>query len=212
MKIEEYFALYEKLKTNKANQPLKQFCFLDKRTSLIKYLKNKKSFIIKNINYSFFHSDEPYLLSVFADRDINFIHINIKKLPPNFDSLQEYENYLAIYGTFAVLINQSFQIEYLNDSRLNIYIKDFLEDLTFKIYYDESFRLNLQDHINKGNSVLKYVYAYGYDYLFVLFKAYFQEKLEFGFLIQALNIDENELTKLYKMYESKILIGESSGI
>ena len=115
MKIKEYFALYEKLKTNKANPSLKQFCFLDKRTSLIKYLKNKKSFIIKNINYSFFSSDEPYLLSVFADGDINFIHINIKKLPPNFDSLQEYENYLAIYGTFAVLIKQSFQIEDLND-------------------------------------------------------------------------------------------------
>lgn len=212
MKIKEYFALYEKLKTNKANPSLKQFCFLDKRTSLIKYLKNKKSFIIKNINYSFFSSDEPYLLSVFADGDINFIHINIKKLPPNFDSLQEYENYLAIYGTFAVLIKQSFQIEDLNDSRLNIYIKDFLEDLTFKIYYDESFRLNLQDYINKENSVLKYVYAYGYDYLFVLFKAYFQEKLEFSFLVQVLNIEENELAKLYRMYESKILIGESSGI
>ena len=152
------------------------------------------------------------MLSVFADGAINFIHINIKKLPPNFDSLQEYENYLAIYGTFAVLIKQSFQIEDLNDSRLNIYIKDFLEDLTFKIYYDESFRLNLQDYINKENSVLKYVYAYGYDYLFVLFKAYFQEKLEFSFLVQVLNIEENELAKLYRMYESKILIGESSGI
>lgn len=211
MKIKEYFALYEKFKSSNVNH-LKQFCFLDKRTSLIKYLKNKKSFIIKNINYSFFSSDEPFLLSVFADGDINFIHINIKKLPPNFDSLQEYENYLAIYGTFAVLINQSFQIEDLNDSRLNIYIKDFLEDLTFKIYYDESFRLNLQDYINKENSVLKYVYAYGYDYLFVLFKAYFKEKLEFSFLVQALNIEENELAKLYRMYESKILIGESSGI
>lgn len=206
MKIKDYFALYEKLKPNKAN-PLKQFCFLDKKISLIKHLKQKKAFIIKNINYSFFPSNESYLLSVFCGGNVNFIHINIKKLPPNFDSLQEYENYLAIYGTFAVLINQSFQIEDLSDSRLNIYIKDFLEDLTFKIYYDESFRLNLQDYINKENSVLKYVYAYGYDYLLVLFEAYFKEKLEFNFLIQALKIERNELIRLYRMYESKILIG-----
>ena len=205
MKIKDYFALYEKLKENKAN-PLKQFCFLDKKISLIKYLKHKKSFIIKNINYSFFPSNEPYLLSVFCGGNVNFIHINIKKLPPNFDSLQEYENYLAIYGTFAVLINQSFQREDLNDSRLSLYIKDFLEDLTFKIYYDESFRLNLQDYINKENSALKYVYAYGYDYLLVLFEAYFKEKLEFNFLMQALKIEKNELIRLYRMYKSKILI------
>lgn len=147
-------------------------------------------------------------MSVFCQEHLNFIHINIKKLPPNFDSLQEYENYLAIYGTFAVLINQSFQIEDLNDSRLNIYIKDFLEDLTFKIYYDESFRLNLQDYINKENSVLKYVYAYGYDYLLVLFEAYFKEKLEFNFLVQVLKIEKDELIRLYRMYKSKILIGE----
>lgn len=206
MKIKEYFALYKKLKSNKSNS-LKQFCFLDKKISLIKYLKNNKGFIIKNINYSFFSSDEPYLLSVFCEEHLNFIHINIKKLPPNFDSLQEYENYLAIYGTFAVLINQSFQIEDLSDSRLGIYIKDFLEDLTFKIYYDESFRLNLQDYINKENSVLKYVYAYGYDYLLVLFEAYFKEKLEFNFLVQVLKIEKDELIRLYRMYKSKILIG-----
>lgn len=53
MKIKEYFALYKKLKSNKSNS-LKQFCFLDKKISLIKYLKNNKGFIIKNINYSFF--------------------------------------------------------------------------------------------------------------------------------------------------------------
>lgn len=210
MNIKEHFANYAKFSTKEQNS-LKYFCFLDKKVALMRYLKENKAFIIKHINYSFFESDEPYLLSVFSDKRVNFIHIN-SRLSKNYllgyESQNEYENFLAIYGSFAILIHQNFQIQDLNDSRLNIYVKDFLMDLTFKVYYDDAFRLNLQEYIKDENEVLKYVYRYGYNYLLGLFRAYFNKSLEFDYIAKILKIDSNELAKLYRLYKSRILIGE----
>lgn len=208
LSIKEYFKNYLEFKEDVAKN-LKYFCFLDKKISLTKYLKENKSLILKNINYAFFESDEPYLLSVFCENNINFIHINSKlskNFPLIYNSKDEYENFLAIYGTFAILIQQNFQINNLNDTRINIYVKDFLSDLTFKIYYDEAFKLNLQEYIRNENEILKYIYRYGYDYLFVLFNAYFKQKIEFNYISKFLNINNDELTKLYRLYKHKILI------
>lgn len=209
MNIKDYFLQYAEFCEGMKKDSLKTFCFLDRKITLIRYLKENKNIIIKNINYAFFESDENYLLSVFSKDNIHYIHINSKlskNFPLNYESKDEYENFLAIYGTFAILIGQSFQIQDLSDSRLNIYFKDFLFDLTFKIYYDEAFRLNLEKFIRDENESLKYVYRYGYDYLFIMFRAYFNQKIEFSFLAKILNIEENELAKLYRLYRNKILI------
>lgn len=210
MQIKKHFEVFTRLKEYRKNEEkLKHFNFLDRKKTLIKYLKENKVFIFKKINYSFFESDEPYLLSVFCGENINFIHINPKlsrNFPLNYDSKDEYENFLAIFGTFAILIRKNFQIENINDTRLNIVFKDFLFDLTFQIYYDDNFRLNLQDYIREENEVLKYVYRYGYDYIFTLFNAYYSEKIDFDYIVKLLDIDTDELTELYKLYKSKILI------
>lgn len=207
MNIKEHFKIYADFKQNK--EKLRHFNFLDTKISLIKYLKENKSLIIKSINYAFFESNESYLLSAFSSDGIHFIHINSKlskEFPPHFETQNEYENFLTIYATFGILIEQNFQVQDLSDSRLNIHFKDFLSDLTFKIYYDDAFRLNLENYIQAENEVLKYVYRYGYDYLFVLFRAYFNEKLEFDFIAKLLKLESNELEKLYRLYKTKILV------
>lgn len=210
MQIKKHFEVFTRLKEyEESEKKLKQFNFLDRKKILIDYLNKNKAYVLKKINYSFFESDEPYLLSVFTEKNSNFIHINSrlsKNFPVHYISKDEYENFLAIYGTFAVLIGQSFQIENMSDSRIKIYIKDFLYDLTFKIYYDDAFRLNLQDYIKDKNKILRYVYKYGYDYLFILFRAYFNEKIDFVYISKILDIELSELEELFRLYKNKILI------
>ncbi|MBX7491231.1 hypothetical protein K4G58_07320 [Helicobacter sp. Faydin-H64] len=99
-------------------------------------------------------------------------------------------------------------MESLNDSRLNIYIRDFLSDLTFKIYYDDAFRLNLSDYISNENRILKYVYTYGYNYLFTLFYAYFSEQISLEYIAKILQTTSDEVAKLYELYKSKIIISQ----
>ena len=208
--IKEYFDFYLKIKQNQT--PLRKFSFLDRQLTLVKYLKQNKVKIIKSINYAFFASDENVLLSVFCKDNIYFIHINSRLTkdyyPSNFSNSCEYENYLAIYGTFSVLIDFSFQAQELDDSR--IFYKDFLEDLTFKIYYDDDFRLNLQDLIDQENAILKYVYRYGYDFLLEFFKLYFQNssKTSNAYLtfINFLKIKESEFNELFGLYRAKIIL------
>lgn len=206
--IKEYFTFYSNIKSK--GTKLKKFSFLDKQISLIKYLKNNKNEIIRNINYAFVESKEPYLLSVFSENNIHFIHINAricKDYPKIFDSIYEYENYLAIYGTFAVLIDINFQAESLEDSR--IFFKDFLEDLTFKIYYDEAFRLNLESFVDEQNEVLKYVYRYGYDFLLQCFKLFYKDTfdaLNYSHIMRFLQMNDLEFKELFGLYKSKIIL------
>ena len=118
----------------------------------------------------------------------------------------EYENYLAIYGTFSVLIDFSFQAQDLNDSR--IFYKDFLEDLTFKIYYDDNFRLNLESFIDEENKILRYVYRYGYDFLLEFFKLYYRDSSTNTYIpfLNFLKIKESEFNELFGLYRAKIIL------
>lgn len=205
MKIEDYFNFYALIKKDVSR--VKRFNFLNKQISLITYLKKEKRDIINNINYAFFESYEPYLLSVFSNQSSNYIHINsrlCKEYPRSFDSVYEYENYLAIYGTFAVLLDENFQIESLDDSRM--YCRDFLKDLTFRIYYDSSFRLNLESMLVEKNNVLRFVYRYGYDFLLQCFKLFHNDKCEYSRIIEFLNIEGAEFIELYGLYQSKIIL------
>lgn len=210
--IREYFEFYFKTK-QKNILPLKKFSFLDRKLTLVKYFKKEKNDIIKSINYAFFESAEDFLLSVFSKEDIYFIHINsrlTKKYPSNFSSACEYENYLAIYATFAILMDFSFQAQDLEDSR--IFHKDFLEDLTFKIYYDDNFRLNLESFIDEENKILRYVYRYGYDFLLEFFRIYYKNSSKFIYLafLNLLKIKESEFNELFALYRAKIILEEQN--
>ncbi len=207
MEINSYFNFYANIKSDKPQ--LEHFSFLDRQVTLVKYLKKNKSEIIKHINYAFFESKEPYLLSVFSSPNANYIHINhnlCKEHPKSFDSIYEYENYLAIYGTFAVLIGETFQISSLQDSR--IYFKDFLEDLTFKIYYDEDFRLNLESFLINKNEILRFVYRYGYDFLLQSFKIFNKDEFYYRRIKEFLNINDLEFKELFELYRYKIILEE----
>lgn len=210
MKIEDYFRFYKNIKEVKGFK-FKRFTFLDKQISLIRYLKQNKKDIIKYINYAFFESNEPYLISVFNESDIHYIHINERlckeKLSKNFDSVYEYENYLAIYGTFAVLIGENFQAQDLNDSRISF--RDFLHELTFHIYYDDAFRLNLESFVGKENEILRYVYRYGYDFLLESFKFFYKDvhnSFNYNQIIRFLSITDDEFRELFALYKSKIIL------
>lgn len=188
---------------------------MDKQISLIKYVKNNKDLIIRNINYAFFESNEPFLLSVFHQKQTYFIHINArlcKDYPKIFDSIYEYENYLAVYGTFALLVNASFQVESLEDSR--IFFKEFLEELTFKIYYDEAFRLNLESLVDEKNKILKYVYRYGYDFLLQCFKFFYKDTFRItshSCIMKYLQMSDLEFRELFALYKSKIILENEYG-
>lgn len=200
MTIKEHFKIYAECKTNTAEN-LKKFTFLDKKSTIIHYLKKHKSLVIKNINYAFFESNEPHLLSVFSEGGVNFVHINAKNVPMNFTTTEEYENYLAIFGTFAVLIDENFQISSLEDSRMNSYAQDLLSDLTFFIYYDKAFRLNLKSHIRNEFSALKTIYDFGYDYILRLFVA-----KDLDSIARILGLNSDTAKELYELYESKLLV------
>lgn len=209
MDIKDYFNFYAINKTDKSQ--VKKFSFLNKQATLVKYLKTNKNEIIKQINYAFFESKEPYLLSVFSAEVANYIHINsrlCREFPKNFDSLHEFENYLAIYGTFAVLIGESFQISSLNDSK--IYYRDFLEDLTFKIFYDDVFRLNLESLLIDKNNILRFVYRYGYDFLLQSFKIFYKDEFSYSTIKRFLNISDEEFNELYGLYRNKIILESNS--
>ncbi|EAM0327821.1 hypothetical protein D2A72_09645, partial [Campylobacter coli] len=69
--IEEYFQIYSQINTTK--NIIKKFSILDRRLSIVNYIKKNKLKLIKSINFSFFESDEKYILSSFSNENINFI-------------------------------------------------------------------------------------------------------------------------------------------
>ncbi|EDF8505777.1 hypothetical protein GB951_09880, partial [Campylobacter coli] len=63
--IEEYFQIYSQINTTK--NIIKKFSILDRRLSIVNYIKKNKLKLIKSINFSFFESDEKYILSSFSN-------------------------------------------------------------------------------------------------------------------------------------------------
>lgn len=201
--IKQYFEFYESVKEQ--NSPLKSFTFLDRGLSIVRYLKKYKKEIIENINYAFYESDEKYLVSFFSGERAKYVHINstlTKDYPSIYENEQEYENYLSIYATFGILINQSFQLQSLNDTRF--YHKDFIRDMTNVIFYDEMFRLNLERDLQVKDEILPLVYRYGNDFLFNLFKNSLNEECFMKNILFLNGIDSFLAQKLFNFYKNRI--------
>lgn len=202
MKIKECFEFYESVK--EGTNALKNFNFLDRQLSIVRYLKKYKKEIIENINYAFYESDEKYLVSFFSGERAKYIHINstlTKDYPSIYENEEEYENYLAIYATFGILINQSFQLQSLNDTRF--YHKDFIRDMTNVIFYDEMFRLNLSPFVSENDGYYKAIYAYGKDYIFQCFSAMMRGEIDEYGCIKMLNMEDKmrDFRILFEVYE-----------
>lgn len=189
----------------KTKAKLKEFNFLQHPTAIMRYLKNNKDLIIKNINYAFFEDDSEDILVVFSSVSVKYVYINTrlsKNYPAMFENQNEYENYLAIYGTFAILLNQNFKAQNLQDSR--ILIKDYLKNLTHIIYYDESFRLNLSTYTDKNE--LKAVYRYGYDFCYCLMKSLYNNNIKKSLVQELLQLNPQEIDLLLNAFVAKIII------
>lgn len=205
--IKQCFEFYEMVKDKEHN--LKHFTFLDRQLAIVRFLKKHKKEIINEINYAFYESDEEYLLSFFSGERANYVHINsrlTKEYPSIYENIDEYENYLAIYATFGILINQSFQLQNLNDSRF--YHKDFIKDMTNIIFYDEAFRLNLSGFVSDNEGYYKAIYAYGKDYIFSVFSAMMQNEISEETCIKMLSMGDKmrDFRMLFEVYEKMILL------
>ncbi|WP_270975452.1 hypothetical protein [Campylobacter helveticus] len=205
--IKQCFEFYEMIKDKEHN--LKHFTFLDRQLSIVRFLKKYKKEIINKINYAFYESDEEYLLSFFSGERANYVHINsrlTKEYPSIYENIEEYENYLAIYATFGILINQSFQLQNLNDSRF--YHKDFIKDMTNIIFYDEAFRLNLSSFVGENEGYYKAIYAYGKDYIFSVFSAMMRNEINEETCIKMLSMENKmrDFRMLFEVYEKMILL------
>lgn len=201
--IKEYFQIYSEIKTTK--NPIKKFSILDRRLSIVNYIKKNKLKLIKNINFSFFESDEKYILSSFSDQNINFIHINsklTKNYPGYFENKKEYENYLAIYGTIGVLLNQNFQITTIKDTTQRY--ADFYKDVTNAIFYDEDFNLNLLEYTLENDLHIKYTYLYGIDFVVYILNSFYKNNITKEELFNILKIDDTEFNFLFEKFKFKI--------
>ena len=209
MKIIDYFELYRKLKPESKKSKIKIFSILSHKHTIVKYLKQNTKEIINNINYAFFESNEKYLLSVKCSENAKYIHINTR-LTSNFNnslfsSKDDYENFIAIFGTFAVLLDESFQIEDLKDSTLLQSIREKLDDFTHHIWFCDDFRLNLQDFIIDDVN-LKVIYRYGYDFLASIFFALDQGKIDFERVRTLFSRDNLSSSHISDLYHSFLLI------
>ncbi|EAI9739298.1 hypothetical protein MLB78_001642 [Campylobacter jejuni] len=205
MLIKDYFNTYEKF--SKSSNLLRKFSIISQKQAICKYLKLNKNFIINNINYCFFESEENYLISVFTNDNLNYIHINSRKTkeyPRAFENQENFEVFLSIFATISVLLNLNYQITNLNDSRLLLKQKEKIEDITYCIYYDEKFNLNLSNYINDKLSYIKNIYYFGEDFLFCLFKNFYLKNILKEDLFKILNIDEEDFKKLYSHFKLKI--------
>lgn len=235
--IRDFFHLYENVKDSQNN--MKHYSIIAPKINIVKYLQTNKKLILDNINFAFFESDEPYILSVFKGKKVNYIHINSKltrKVPKSIIDfvsgferqdlikeleIYEYENWLAIFGTFSILLDsQTLRIrkdfnddnpytvqDLLRDSRNESFLNDKLCELTEAIYYDETFRINLETFIqNQDDKVLKYVYRYGYDFLLNCFKSYNENELLADNIKDYLKISNDEFKELYGLFKNKILL------
>lgn len=202
MLIKEYFDFYEEYKATEVK--IKKFSLIDRKKTIVSYFKKNKKKLIQDINYMYFESDEDYLMQVFSSDKANLIFINTrlsKNIPKgkNFSSKQEFENYLTIYASFCVLLNQNLRILSIDDSRVSVFIRDFLMDLTYQIFYNDAFDLNLQDIVN-DNFTLKMAYRYGYDLLFNIFMAFENGKIDDKKVISFFENEtlyENNLREIY---------------
>lgn len=234
--ISEYYHLYEKVKNTK--ESFKIFSVVHQKQYVAQYLRKNKKLIISNINYAFFESDENYILSVFKGKKSNYIHINsklTKNVPQSiiesisgFEkkdwttelTIYQYENWLAIFGTFIILLdgintklvkdfndNMPYTIQdLLKDSRNESFLNDTLFSLTQVIYYDDDFRINLESFVNNENKILKFVYRYGYDFLLQCFKAYHKNELYADTIKEYIKATNDEFKELYSMFENKIIL------
>ncbi|HIF9806854.1 TPA: hypothetical protein ACX8VE_001702 [Campylobacter jejuni] len=206
MKIKDYFDIYKKYE--KTKKSLKSFSILNKKVVVHKYLKENKRNIIGQINYAFFESNEPYILSVFCDDECYYIHINsrlTKIYPSYFNNENEYENYLIIFATTAVLFRKNFQIENINDSRLNQPYKEAIVDITNAIFYDETFRINLERYVNQEEKYLKNIYFYGFNFLINIFKETTENKISEEECKKILKINDDDFEKLFDLLKFKLL-------
>lgn len=202
MLIKEYFEYYKKYKQTEIK--LKKFSLIDKKYSIVNFFKKNKKSIINNINYMYFDSDEKYLMQVYSSDEANIVFINTKQsidIPPIFLNKREYENYLTIFGSFCVLLNQNIQINSINDTRISIFLRDFLKDLTYFIYYCDDFHLNLQNYVD-DNFALKSIYKYGYDFLFNVFLAFSNNKIDDKEIISFFETEEFKENSIRDLYNS----------
>ncbi|QKG30281.1 hypothetical protein [Campylobacter sp. RM16187] len=203
MLIKEYFDFYEQHK--KTDGKLKKFSLIDKKLSIVTFFKRNKKNLIKNINFMYFDSDEEYLMQVYNSDKANLIFINTrltKDVLSIFTNKQEYENYLTIYGTFCILLNQDLKITSLSDTRIPVFIRDFLKDLTYFIFYCDDFHLNLQDFVH-DNFTLRMIYKYGYDLLFNIFLAFDDGRINDRDVVLFFEneiLEENSLRGLYNSF------------
>ncbi|OCS21947.1 hypothetical protein CFVI97532_07035 [Campylobacter fetus subsp. venerealis cfvi97/532] len=203
MLIKEYFDFYEQHK--KTDGKLKKFSLIDKKLSIVTFFKKNKKNLIKNINFMYFDSDEDCLMQVYNSDRANLIFINTRLTKDHlsaFINKQEYENYLTIYGTFCVLLNQDLKITSLSDTRIPVFIRDFLKDLTYFIFYCDDFHLNLQDFVN-DNFTLRMIYKYGYDLLFNIFLAFDDGRINDRGVVSFFEneiLEENSLRGLYNSF------------
>lgn len=203
MLIKEYFDFYERHK--RTDGKLKKFSLIDKKLSIVTFFKRNKKNLIKNINFMYFDSDEEYLMQVYNSDKANLIFINTKltkDVLSIFTNKQEYENYLTIYGTFCVLLNQDLKITSLSDTRIPVFVRDFLKDLTYFIFYCDDFHLNLQDFVN-DNFTLRMIYKYGYDLLFNIFLAFDNGRINDQYVVSFFEnevLQENSLRGLYNSF------------
>ena len=207
LNIKKCFEFYESIK--KQENKLKAFTFLDRQLSIVKYLKKNKKSIIENINYAFFESNEPYLLSFFSGEKAKYVHINSRltqDYPSIYENIEEYENYLAIYATFGILIHQSFQLQSLSDSKF--YHRDFIRDMANVIFYDEMFRLNLSNFVNESESYYMAIYLYGKDYIFNVFSAMMRKEINEETCIKMLSMENKmrDFRMLFEIYEKLLLL------
>ncbi|MCR2112212.1 hypothetical protein [Campylobacter upsaliensis] len=203
--IKQCFEFYDNFKVQKSE--LKRFTFLDRQFTIVRFLKKCKKEIIGEINYAFYESDEDYLISFFSGERANYVHINSRftqNYPSIYENIDEYENYLAIYATFGILINQSFQLQSLNDSKF--YHKDFVRDMSNVIFYDEMFRLNLSSFVGESESYYKAIYTYGKDYIFSVFSAMMNHQIDEITCIKMLSMEDKikDFRMLFRVYEKMI--------
>ncbi|CAD7289512.1 hypothetical protein LMG7974_01589 [Campylobacter majalis] len=205
MRVNDYFEFYKQHKKTKLK--IKKFSLIDRKLSIISYFKKHKKELINNINYMYFDSDEDYLMQVYSSNEANLVFINTRLsnvLPKNrnFETKKEYENYLTICATFCVLLNQDIKLISLDDTRISIFIRDFLKDLTYQIYYNDVFDLNLQDIVT-DNFTLKMIYRYGYDFLFNIFLAFDENRIDDKQVVSIFENDalyENSLREIYNNF------------
>lgn len=208
MKIKEVFDYYENFKENtELNSNIAKVFSNSRRAVVFKHLKKYKKEIIESINYSYFESNENILLSIFQKNNKRFVHINSSKtenFPKYFQVKTQYEVYLSIFATICILYGfNNCQLENLDDSRLDLELKSRIEDICFKVYYDDDFNFNLSDYLNSNFSYLRIIFIFGKDFTYHLIKNYYFGNIEKNKCLEILNCSEEDFKELYNFIYNK---------